>query len=374
MPDYRIIPALALAVALPLAVWAQTPTTLSVVVKSDDPPPLPTEAEETIDKAIKTLQGLDTVSADLTQTVNLLNQKFQITGRYLKAPNYRSLTTLDLKGPAGTAAKLAQISDGTTLWDYSLILDSQSARKLQLAPILQKLQSPEIDDELRERVLSGLGFGGPDALLVGLRKAMSFDQKEAGTLDGTPAGKKVWILRGRWKDYAALTIPGQPTFLATAPLPTYVPSNGAIFLGQDDGWPYRIELKGRVLSVMEQAKRDDRPLGPDGKPIGPKAKSQQQEDPSQIVLVYSDVKLGVKLTESDFAFQPPPDATTADNTPQILAGLDAAIMERVAQKRAAAATNGAEAEIPAIAVPPPPSEGDALPAPDQFRSTAPPPH
>jgi outer membrane lipoprotein-sorting protein len=370
MPDYRIIPALALAVALPLAVWAQAPTA-TLAPQADAPPTPPTEAEETIDQAIKTLQTLDTVSAELTQSVNLLNQKFQITGRYLKAPNHRSLTTLDLKGPAGTSAKMAQVSDGTTLWDYSLILDTQSARKLQLEPVLKKLQSPEIDDELRERVLGGLGFGGPDALLVGLRRAMSFDQKVAGTLDGTPEGKKVWILRGRWKDYDALTLPGQPAFLPTAPLPTYVPSNGAIYLGQDDGWPYRVELKGRVLSVMEQAKRDDRPLGPDGKPIGPKTRARQQEDPSQIILVYSDVNLDAKLTEADFAFQPPPDVTPADSTSQILAGLDAAIMERVAQKRAEAATKGTEAAIPAIPVPPPP--GDNLPAPDQFRSTAPPP-
>lgn len=371
MPHYRIISALALAAVLPLVAWAQTPSA-KPESQAETPPPPPTEAEETIDQAIKALQDLDTVSAELTQSVSLLNQKFQVTGRYLKATNYRSLTTLDLKGPAGASARMTQVSDGKTLWDYLSILDSQSVRKLQLAPVLQKLQNPEIDDELRERVLSGLGFGGPGALLVGLRKAMSFDQKVAGTLDGTPEGRKVWILRGRWKDYDALTIPGQPAFLPTAPLPTYVPSNGAVFLDQDDGWPYRVELKGRVLSVMEQAKRDDRPLGPDGRPIGPKTKSQRQEDPSQIILVYSNVKLDAELTDSDFAFQPPPDVTTADSTPQILAGLDAAIMERVSRKRTEAATKGTEAEIPAIPVSPPPGDDD-LPAPDQFRSTAPPP-
>src|SRR5206468_1631386 len=102
-------------------------------------------------------------------------------------------------------------------------------------------------------------------LLSGLRKALLFDQKAAGTLDGKP----VWILRGRWKDYDGLSGPGQPPIPLTSTLPPYVPSIATVVIGQEDGWPYRVELVGRAPSIMEQ-KRDDRPLGPDGRPIGVK--------------------------------------------------------------------------------------------------------
>ena len=55
---------------------------------------------------------------------------------------------------------------------------------MSIKPIFERLNSPEIDAKTRDQIMTQMGFAGPDALLVGLRKSVKFDQKEEGTLDG----------------------------------------------------------------------------------------------------------------------------------------------------------------------------------------------
>src|SRR5881227_1006206 len=94
MPKYRMIPALALAIALPLCVWAQTPAPTAPKPQAPSAPPTP--AEETIDAAVKKLQGLKTVAADLLQSVDMLGQKFRLKGRYLKGAGRQVYLLLSL--------------------------------------------------------------------------------------------------------------------------------------------------------------------------------------------------------------------------------------------------------------------------------------
>ena len=65
---------------------------------------------------------------------------------------------------------MLQVCDGETLWDYQQVLESQSYRKMSVKPVFEKLNSPEIDAKTREQVMTQMGFAGPEALLVGLRK------------------------------------------------------------------------------------------------------------------------------------------------------------------------------------------------------------
>jgi hypothetical protein len=51
------------------------------------PPQPPTEAEKLIDLAIKKVAGYSSVSADVVQNVDMIKQKFAVTGRYLKGPS-----------------------------------------------------------------------------------------------------------------------------------------------------------------------------------------------------------------------------------------------------------------------------------------------
>src|SRR5262249_9718176 len=150
----------------------------------------------------------------------------------------------------------------------------------------------QFEPEVREQIVRQFGFHGPEALLVGLRKAVLFDQKEEDTLDDKP----VWVLRGNWKDRAALAPAGQAA--PTGPLPPYGPSIGALTIGQEDGWPYRVEMKGRVrvgpgAGMTKKAETK------------PQSTTPRQDQISSIVLTYQNVKLNTEIGRERFAFSVP---------------------------------------------------------------------
>ncbi|AMV38642.1 LolA family protein [Planctomyces sp. SH-PL62] len=297
--------------------------------QAEKPEEPPTEAETVIDEAIKKIAGIKAVSADLTQDVRILGQKFQIKGRYIKAPSARIYLRLDVSGLPGAAGTMLQVCDGDVLWDYQKILDAQSYRKLSVKPILQRLESPEIDANLREQILSSLGFTGPEALLAGVRKAVKFDApKEEGELDG----KAVWILKGGWRDRTGIVAPNQTPIPGVGMLPPYIPSFATLYLDKQNGWPYKLDLRGRLVTSLI----DTRQVGIDGKKIGAKS-SIEKQDPSELTLTYTNIQFEPTLTDADFAFQAPPDANVEDNTEIILKSLDQAIEFQALQKRTEAA-------------------------------------
>jgi hypothetical protein len=352
MPKNRLLAALAAALFLPLFALAQQAPAPAPATATPAPP---TEAELLLDAAIAKLKALNSISAKILERVEMLGQKFRLEGTYLKDSGYKVYLSLKLYGLGDTSGVMLQVCDGATLWDFQKVLDAPSCRKLSIGPILKKLESPDADAEIRDGIYARLGFSGPETLLTGLRKSIQFNQKEEGTFEGKP----VWILRGRWKDRDALNAPGQPQVSPTGPLPPHVPSQAAVYLGKDDGWPYQVVLEGRALSLMER-KKDERPVGPDGRPIG-RMPSARDDEPSRIVLTYSDVALNPKLEDAMFSFTVPSDITPQDGTEQLTTMLDNALNQRAAQKKADAA-KGAGAELPqSIAVPKPASDAPANP-------------
>src|SRR5262249_14146042 len=145
-------------------------------------------------------------------------------------------------------------------------------------------------------------FIGPEALLSGLRKTFEFNQKEAGTL----GGRAVWIIRGKWRRTEPNAASPQPVFPPPGPLPPYVPSIVAVWIGQEDGWPYQVKLEGRAPSALER-KKQERQVGPDGRPVAKPIAMPIQEQISSILLVYSDVVLNQPIESGSFDFQPPPE-------------------------------------------------------------------
>ena len=262
------------------------------------PPPPPTPAEEEIDRAIDKLRAIVAVSADVELKVDMLGQVFTLKGQYFKDKGTKVKMLLTLVGLGDTNGRMLQVCDGKVFFDYREVLDSKSCDKLEIGPILKRLDSPECEPEFRKAMINRLGFAGPDALLVGLRSAIGFDQLEEATVDGRP----VFIIRGNWKDRSLLTGPNQPPFPPIVPLPAYVPAQAEITIGKEDGWPYRLKLSGKP------------PLGPlkpaqqirEGRPEGPKMPIPK-EKPSELLLTYSSVNLAPKLGPADFFFQPPPN-------------------------------------------------------------------
>ncbi len=288
----------------------------------------PTEAERLIDLAIKKIAGLRSVSADMVQEVQMLKQSFSIKGRYLKAPSSRIYLQLTVTGLPDSSGTMLQVCDGETKWDYQRILETQNYRKLSIKPIFDRLNSPEIDAKTRDQVMTQLGFAGPEALLMGLRKSVKFDQKEEDTLDGKP----VWVLRGTWRNRNGLVGPDQRPLPPTGPLPAFVPSLATLYLGRKDGWPYKMVLVGKIPTILQDTRR----IGPDGRPIGSRA-SIEKIEPSTIRLTYSNVQLDPAIRPEEFAFQAPPGASVEDETETTLKILDQAIQIQAMQKRAEAA-------------------------------------
>jgi len=307
---------------------AQAPATAPATGKPAEPPPEPpTEAERLIDEAIKKVAALKSVSADMAQDVVMLKQSFSIKGRYLKAPTSRIYLKLTVTGLPDSSGTMLQVCDGETLWDYQQVLGSQSYRKLSIKPVFEQLNSPEIDAKTRDMVMTQLGFTGPEALLIGLRKSVKFDQKEEDTLDGKP----VWVLRGTWRNRNGLVGPDQRPLPPTGPLPAFVPSLATLYIGKKDGWPYKMVLVGKVPTILQDTRR----IGPDGRPIGSRA-SIEKVEPSSIRLTYPNVQLDPTIKPEEFAFQAPPGASVEDNTETTLKILLQAIQMQAMQKRAEA--------------------------------------
>jgi outer membrane lipoprotein-sorting protein len=344
MPNIRLILAIGLGLIFPIEAMAQNPGDATAktagagagqggipvpgVVKEEPPTP----AEEILDKAIARLKKITSFSADIAQTVDMLNQKFEIKGNYLKASNYRLYLKLTVSGVGDTPATTLQVCDGTTLWEFRQVLDSQLYTKLTIPSIMKKLNDPVLEGSpIRDTITTRIGFAGPEAMLAGLRRAVLFDQKAEETLDG----KKVWVIRGKWRDRAGLVGPGQQPPSATAPLPPYIPSNVSIWIRQDDNWPVKIEMAGNALSMLAQG--DLRRIGPDGRPIGPKI-PPPKVDPSRIILVYKNLKLNPEIEAKAFAFQAPAGAANVqDETETLLTVLDKVIQEETLRKKSESA-------------------------------------
>lgn len=345
MPKIRPLLALGFALLVPFTLRADGPTPEPAPAPAVEPP---TEAEVTLDEAIKKVRDLKTVKAEVAQTAEMLGQRFTIKGRYLKGQDRRMRLELTVSGLGDSAGQMVQACDGETLWDFQRVQEGSRCTKLSINEIIKRLDAPEFDDAFRQQVLGGMGFAGPEALLAGLRKSIHFDRKEAGSLDIQAEGGKtesipVWVLKGDWKDREALTSPGQPAFPATGPLPPYVPSQATIYLGKDDGWPYKVQMDGRARSIMMQP----RTAGPN-RPVLTKPGPAANERPSRLVLLYGNVLLNPTFGPADFFFAPPSNVNVIDQTKDLVDRLERkrSELEEVGKKKAEVEKDNTTPEVP----------------------------
>jgi hypothetical protein len=279
--------------------------------KAEEPP---TPAELLIDESRAKIAKLQSCEANLEETVDMLNQHFTIKGRYLKAPQHRVYFRLTLAGLPDTTGFTLQVCDGETLWDCQSVLEQQAYHKLSIKPVMERLDSPDLDAKLKEQAKEGMGFAGPETLLTGLRRLFRFDQeKEEAKLGDKP----VWILRGKWKSRQGLTDRGTRQVPAMGLLPPYIPGLAILYLGKDDGWPYKLILRGQQPTRLYDTRKE----GPDGRKIG-SLNSIQSVDPTIITLVYTDVKLNPTLNSDEFVFKAPNPAGVEDGTEMIVRQLD----------------------------------------------------
>jgi outer membrane lipoprotein-sorting protein len=363
-----LTPALTVALFASSGAWAQVPTLpaetaapkqgpaqqqagpaapASPAAPAEAPPEPPTKAELLIDSAAKAIANVEWVAADLVQSVQMLNLNYSIKGRYMKAPNSRVYLRLTVSGLPDATGTTLQVCDGETLWYYQEVLKNQSYRRVTIKPILERLNSPDIDPRSKSLAITEIGLAGPETLLINLRKTLKFDQvPEEGELDG----KKVWILHGVWRTRQGLNGPDSRPVNAVGSLPPYIPANAVLYLGKDN-WPYKLVLVGQKPSALYDVRR----VGPDGKVIGSKS-SIERVVPTSIDLVYSNVKLNVKIKVDEFAFQAPPSAPVDDGTETYIKILDQAIQSEIQRKKNEAAKKDGPVIDHAIDLPPSPDD------------------
>jgi hypothetical protein len=318
--------------------------------KAEEPP---TPAEILIDDAKIKLAKLKSAAANIEERVDMLNQHFTLKGQYFKAPGYRVYFLLRLNGLADSGGTTLQVCDGETLWDFESILESQVYHKFSVKPVMERLNSPELDPKVKDQFREGMGFAGPETLLVGLRRLFRFTQeKEASKIGDRP----VWILRGEWKERRGLTGPDQRPVNMLGMLPPYVPKLVVLYLGKDDGWPYKLDLLGQAPSIA----MDTRKVGPDGRPIGARS-SIETVAPTKIILEYTEVKVNPTIEVSQFAFEPPATAPVEDGTEMIVKQLDSIIAMQAERKKADATKKEGPVLEQSLEIPPPPG----APVPDQ---------
>jgi hypothetical protein len=311
-------------------------------------------AERQIDIATVAVRQMDRIAASIDQEVDMLNQKFKLEGNYYKDTGNRMRLQLKLVGLGDAASTMLQVCDGKILWDYQKVLGMQSYKKREIVPILKKLEDPVLDEPFRVMITSSMGFGGPEAMLSGLRKAVLFDQLSEEKLDGVD----VYVLGGQWRDRSNLMTANDRPLSPTAPLPPYIPSNVRVFVGKFDGWPYKIEMIGNKPSLLAE---DTRQIDPaTNRPIG-QPRKPPKVDPSKITLRYKLLPI-TAISPGLFNFDAPADVAATsvkDETEEFLAMLDQYIQVATNNKKAEAAKAEASGEpvvkVPTINVPSAPS-------------------
>lgn len=274
-------------------------------------------AERLVDEAISQVAGLDSVSADLLQTVDMLNQTFTIKGRFFKAPGSRIYLELTAAGAGVTNARTLHVCDGSTLWDLQEIVESRTFTRLSIQPILERLAAPDLEPKVRETTLAQIGFAGVDSLLAGLRSFYKFTgvDAEPSLVDDRP----VWVLHGTWKSSRGLLAVDARADSTPRFLPPYIPGEATVYLGKADHWPYKVVLAGSQPAVP----MDTRRRGQNGEPIGARSSIIKLE-PTRMVLTYSNVVPHATIPADRFQAPTLAGIQAHDRTPSMIDALDQA--------------------------------------------------
>ena len=373
MPAIRpvAIAVVAALLSLPALAWTQTPAPEAPPaavtpaptpgIDASTPAPVASSTQLANNVLISTIVKLrlrPRIAARVEQVVNMLNQTFELKGNYYKDTGYRVRLQLDFQGAGNGNSTMLQVCDGKTRWEYQKVLGMGNYRKLDITPILKKLEDPEIDEEFRGQVLTQLGFGGPEALMTGFVGAVAFDQFAEQDVDGVPS----YILGGKWKDRNGLFGPGERPLAPTAALPPYVPANIQVYVNKEQLWPYKIEMKGNAPSMLEEDPREIDPITK--RPIGVR-RPQPKVDPTNITLRYTLLPESEIKPDEQFVFAAPRDASNLfDETKDFLQQLDKVIQFKLDEKKAkeAASESAGEPTIKTmppmeLGSPPPPSIG-----------------
>lgn len=239
-------------------------------------------------RAREQLLKCSSISANLVESVTVLEKGYKAEGRYLqralKPNNWHMRMELVVKIGESQGA-LLEVCDGEVLWTR-MEIDLGRKRNVKegkdititrrnVAEIMsaaRKIGDPKIQDGL----IASMGLGGLPGLIAGIEENMKFSSVKEETLRETP----VLVVQGTWTDsYASKLRGGQQRQAASALLPAYVPDSVRLYFDRETGFPHRIEYRKKVPGRDVQ-----RPM---------------------VTLDFLDVTLNQPINNSEFDYEPP---------------------------------------------------------------------
>ena len=151
---------------------------------------------------------------------------------------------LELTMEVGTVStSLVQVCNGTTLWTYRKLPNGESLSKVDAVRAITALDKAA-GKLPPEAIASSPALGGLGRLMRGLNSTFVFTSVVPGQLGGEP----VWKLEGGWKPaQLARLLPKQKEAIEKGRtpdltrLPAHLPDSVALYLGQKDCFPFRID-------------------------------------------------------------------------------------------------------------------------------------
>jgi hypothetical protein len=206
-----------------------------------------------VDNAVQAVESHRFISARVKQQGEVFGHQITGQGRYYELregpiPRIHLELTMEV---GSVSTSLVQVCNATTFWTYRKLPNGESLSKLDVVKALAALDQAK-GKLPRESLASAPGLGGMSRLIRGLNAQFDFTSVAADQLGGLP----VWKLSGGWKSARLVKLlsdqkeaieKGRSPDLAK--LPGHLPDGVALFLGQDDCFPYRIEyLRGAATS------------------------------------------------------------------------------------------------------------------------------
>jgi hypothetical protein len=230
-----------------------------------------TPAKDVLSKVRETLDGLDSLSCDLHETIVFSGQRFYAVGRYIQASGnrmrleFRIFPSRAVKSSDADSAgidadpeatenlqstgSLQQISDGSVLWS---LWDNGGNKRLTRRNIREIMESvPETGSYKANQVLEDLGVGGMQSLLARVQMGMDFGKVREQTVGGT----RFLVLTGRWsqKQRQEIFNINDPE----APLPDFIPDYIRIYIDAEANLPRRVQY---LKSSPDPARKLVRPM------------------------------------------------------------------------------------------------------------------
>lgn len=233
-------------VAPPATGWAQND--VSGQEKTTNSQDAVSEAQQRLLDAIKQVGALDWIRARIRQKTNVGGRTLLATGRHLQGPDLKLRRELNVEF-GSTSSSLLEVCDGETLYFQQRIDETPDVKQVLVRDVLKELETAGLADQ-RSRWLRELGLARLGEYLSGIEQSHTFDRLEQGTLEG----RTVVVLHGRWRPELIVKFADDLPKAeddseaaeeeAKSPvLPPNIPDEVFVYLGAEDGVPYRVEFR-----------------------------------------------------------------------------------------------------------------------------------